>query len=60
MEATQLLQPILPFLLRGQKIVPHIAEELDFHNVDLLNSKRRDLGPRLIRIRIIIQNYIKS
>jgi hypothetical protein len=47
--------PFGPFLLGGEQVVANVAEELDLHNVDLLNCDARDLGPRLIGVSVIVE-----
>lgn len=56
-EETQLGVPPSPFILRGEQVVADVAEELDLHDVDLMHGDARDLGPRLIGVCVIVQNY---
>lgn len=52
---TQLRVPTGPFLLRRKQVVADVAEELDFHDMDLLHRNARDLGPCLIGVSVIVQ-----
>jgi hypothetical protein len=56
-EACQLLEPLLPFLLGGKKVISHIAEKLDLHDVDFLHSESRNLGPRFVRVGVIVEDW---
>lgn len=50
---------MLPISLGSEKVVLHVAEELDLHDVDFLYRDARNLGPGLVRISIVIKNCIK-
>lgn len=59
-EKTELRVPASPFSLGGEQVVADVAEELDLHDVDLLHRDARDLGPRLIGVGVIVQNWDES
>ena len=60
-ESTELaknLVPLFPFLFRCVQAVPHIAQELNLHDVYLLNRDSRYLRPCLIGVRVVVQELV--
>ena len=55
-EFPQFYMPGLPFSLRRIQGVSHVAQKLNLHDVNLLNRYARYLGPRLVRIGVIIED----
>lgn len=55
-ETSQLGQPSLPLLLGGQEVIAHVAQKLHFHHVNFLHSKAGHLSPRLVGVRVVVQN----
>lgn len=56
-KTTQLRMPKRPFFFGDVKIVTDVAEELDFHDVDFLHGNLRHLGPSLVCVGIVVENY---
>ena len=56
-EKAQLDMPRIPFFIGDVKCISHIAQELHFHDMNLLHRNTRDFGPGLICVSIVIQDY---
>ena len=56
-EVSELGMPAVPIVLRSKKVVPNIAEKFRFHNMDLLQWYSRDIGPCLVGVAIVVQDY---
>lgn len=52
------LVPLFPLLFRGVKTIPHVAQELNLHDVDLLHRYARHLRPCLIGVRVVVQKLV--
>jgi hypothetical protein len=49
---------LFPLGLGNQEAIPHITEELNLHDVDLGDRDARHIGPSLVRIGVIIQEFV--
>jgi hypothetical protein len=56
-EAGQLGQPILPFVLGSKEVVSHVAQELDLHDMNLVDGEARHLSPRLVGVSVIVEDW---
>ena len=54
----QLVDPVLPLFGRNQHPVPHVAQKLDFHDMDLFHRDPRDVGPSLVSVGVVVQELV--
>jgi len=50
--------PLRPVINIREKVVLHVAEEFDLHNVDFGNVDARHLSPGLVRICVVVQEFV--
>ena len=50
--------PLRPVVNVREEVVFHVAEEFNLHDVDLRNVDSRDFGPGLVRICVVVQEFI--
>jgi hypothetical protein len=50
--------PVPPRLFGCEKVVSHVAEKLDLHDVNFFNLDTRDFGPCLVGIGIVVEEFI--
>ena len=59
-EASELVQPILPLFLVCQEAVPHIAEKFHFHEVNIVDGNHGHVRPRFVGVRVIVQKLVSQ
>jgi hypothetical protein len=52
--------PLVPFLLRREQAVTHVAEKFDFHHVHFLDGDASHFGPSLVRVRIVVEKFVSQ
>lgn len=55
-EAGQLGQPVLPLVLGGKEVVAHVAQKLDFHDVNLVDGEAGHFRPRLVSVSVVVED----
>ena len=57
-ELRESYQPFFPVLLGRQEAVPHVAEKLHLHDVDLIDRDARHICPRLVSVRVVVEKLV--
>lgn len=56
-EAGQLGQPLFPLVLGSKEVVSHVAQKLDFHDVNLVDGEAGHFGPRLVSVSVVVEDW---
>lgn len=59
-EPPQFGMPLGPLLCGCKEVVSNIAQELNFHDVNLLHRYPRHFSPRLVSVSVVIQKFVSK